>query len=77
MATFTDLLLPIISSGLTAGIVTFVLNTRQQERATRRDKLEELTSILVRQLIVLKNQLTYLDARLEGQISDEALAEGQ
>lgn len=73
MATFTELLLPIISSGLTAGIVTFVLNTRQQERATRRGKLEELTSILV-QLIMLKNQLTYLDAWLEGQMSDEALA---
>jgi hypothetical protein len=36
MATLTDLVLPIISSGLTAGIVTFALDTMQQERAKGR-----------------------------------------
>jgi hypothetical protein len=73
MTDISSLLLPVVSSGVTAGVVTFVLNTRQQERATRRGKLEELTSILSRQMIALKNQLTYLQALVDGHMSPEEL----
>ncbi|GLQ93592.1 hypothetical protein [Dyella acidisoli] len=71
MTSITDVLIPVVSSGLTAGIVTFVLNTRQQERAMRRGKLEELTSILSRQMIMLKNQVTYLEALVAGRITND------
>jgi hypothetical protein len=73
MTAIADLLIPVVSSGLTAGLVTFVLNTRQQERAVRRGKLEELTSIISRQMIMLKNHVTYLEAIVEGRLTDEEL----
>lgn len=73
MTTLTDLLIPVVSSGVTAGVVTFFLNTRQQERAMKRAKLEELTSTLSRQMIVLKNHVTYLEARVQERITDDEL----
>lgn len=75
MTAISDVLIPVISSGLTAGIVTFVLNTRQQERATRRGKLEELASILSRQMIMLKNQVTYLEMFVNGQLTIDQMNE--
>jgi len=41
----------VLSSGVAAGAVTFVLNTKQQERTLRRAKLEELCGILQRRAI--------------------------
>ena len=43
--------LTVLTSGVTSGLVTFVLNTKQQERALRRAKLEELCGILQRRAI--------------------------
>ena len=68
-----DLLATIISSGVSAGLVTFVLNARQQERSTRREKLEELTSILSRQMSMLLNQRTYLQALIDGHLTANEL----
>jgi hypothetical protein len=74
METVSTILGAIVSSSVVSALLTLVINTRQQERATLRSKLEELTSILNRQLVMMKNQLTYVEHSKAGLMSETELA---